>query len=136
MFGHWPFFSARLLKLGTHSETISPIKSSFLSIRQNENLTLWSTLKNNPLRKNVGYILFFMLALKCNPIILRIWYLWLNRLWKKVGNRTVCPFRGHFASRLFLLRFSFFDRKSSARIRMALKSTHSPISVITFIYSI
>ena len=48
---------------------------------------------------------------------------------KKVRHRTVCPFRGHFAPRLFRLRFSFFDRNSSARIRMALKAPHSPVSV-------
>ena len=47
----------------------------------------------------------------------------------KVRHRTVCPLRGHFAPRLFLLRFSFFDRNSSARIRMALKALHSPVSV-------
>ena len=41
----------------------------------------------------------------------------------------MCRFRGHFAPRLFLLRFSFFDRNSTARIRMALKAPHSPVSV-------
>ena len=48
---------------------------------------------------------------------------------KKVRRRTVYPFRGHFAPRLFLHRFSFFEINSSARIRMALKATHSPVSV-------
>ena len=42
---------------------------------------------------------------------------------------TVCPFRGHFAPRLFLLHFSVFDRNSNARICMALKVPHSPVSV-------
>ena len=41
----------------------------------------------------------------------------------------MCPFRGHFAPRLFLLRFSLFDTKSSAKIRMALKVPFSPVSV-------
>ena len=48
---------------------------------------------------------------------------------KKIRHRTVCPFRGHLAPRLFLIRFSFFDRNSCARIRMALKAPHSPVSV-------
>ena len=41
----------------------------------------------------------------------------------------MCPFRGHFAPRLFLIRFSFFDRNSGARIRMALKAPYSPVTV-------
>ena len=47
---------------------------------------------------------------------------------KKNRHRTVCPFREHLAPRLILLRFSFFDTYSSARIRMALKAPHSPVS--------
>ena len=39
---------------------------------------------------------------------------------KKVRSRTVCPFHGNFAPRLFFLRFSFFDINSSAIIRMDL----------------
>ena len=41
----------------------------------------------------------------------------------------MCPFREHFVPRLFLLRFSFFETKSSARIRVTLKAPHSPVSV-------
>ena len=52
---------------------------------------------------------------------------------KKVGHKTLCPFRGHFAPRLFLLRFSFFDRNLRARIRMSFKAPHSPVSVKLFI---
>ena len=40
---------------------------------------------------------------------------------KKSSPQDCVSSRRHFAPRLFLLRYSFFDRNSSARIRMALK---------------
>ena len=55
---------------------------------------------------------------------------------KKVRDRTVFPFFGHFAPCLLLLRFSFSDTKSSARIRMVLKAPHSPVSVKKWLRSI
>ena len=39
---------------------------------------------------------------------------------KKVGHRIVCPFRGHSAPRLFLLRFSFVDRNSSEKVKISI----------------
>ena len=48
---------------------------------------------------------------------------------KKSSLQDCVSSQGHFATRLILLRFSFFDRNSSEKIRMALEAPHSPASV-------
>ena len=50
---------------------------------------------------------------------------------KKSSPQDCVSPRGHFASRMFLLRFSFFEINSSARIRMALKR-HTVLHRLSF----
>ena len=74
----------------------------------------------------IHYILTDIFAMKYENF--HFFFLTDTGLEKKVRHRTMCPFRGHFALRLFLL-FLFFEINSSARISLALKTPQSPVSV-------
>ena len=78
--------------------------------------------------------------LQIRPIILKPFFLLIRtfaliiffnryRTEKKYSPQDCVSLREHFAPRLFLQRFSFFDKNSGARFRMALKAPHSPVSV-------
>ena len=64
-----------------------------------------------------------------NPDKIGIFLLNRYRTEKKSSPQDCVSLRGYFAPRFFLQRFSFFEKNSSAKIRLALKAPHSPVSV-------